>query len=289
MPKFSVAGGSVVGFDHTRPGQPGSTNNQDAYTWRIGESSTVVIICDGCGSNPYSEVGAHMCAQAAVSTLSRLIRRRDKLSQDNLPGILQTLQGHMLANITSWAHEMAGAKTFDDVVQEYFFCTVIGAVITADVTAVFSQGDGVYAVNEKTTVIPPYSNNAPPYLGYGLLPGMFRAESQLQFSVRAIVPTVEVQSALIGSDGVYDFMQAETKKLPGKPELLGPLSQFWTMPRYWSNPDAIRRRLALANLETIELDPAAAAGGSVRGRIKPGLLHDDTTVVLIRREPEQKE
>jgi hypothetical protein len=56
------------------------------------------------------------------------------------------------------------------------------------------------------------------------------------------------------------------------------LSQFWEEDRYFRNPDALRRRLALINSEYTHLD--REAGVLIR---EPGLLPDDTTLVAIRR------
>jgi hypothetical protein len=59
---------------------------------------------------------------------------------------------------------------------------------------------------------------------------------------------------------------------------VGPLSQFWTDDRYFANPDALRRRLTLINRESVRADFE-----SRRLVRTPGLLPDDTTVVVLRR------
>ena len=146
-------------------------------------------------------------------------------------------------------------------------------------TFVFSAGDGVFAVNGETIVIAGFEENAPPYLAYKLVPSSID-RSLLGFKVRRQMLTESVQSIMIGSDGVADLIGAAEKPLPGKEEPIGPLAQFWTKESFVTNPDAIRRRLALVNLETVD------RSGEVP-RIKPGPLSDDTTVVVIKRMKEE--
>lgn len=62
--------------------------------------------------------------------------------------------------------------------------------------------------------------------------------------------TGPVDHLLVGTDGLADF---------------GPLEEFWTDDRTYGNPDRVRRRLALA--------------------ARTGRLHDDATLVVIRRRP----
>ena len=49
--------------------------------------------------------------------------------------------------------------------------------------------------------------------------------------------------------------------------MVGPLSQFWADDAFYKNRDMVRRRLAVLN---------RGAG--------PGLLADDTTIVVVRRK-----
>lgn len=59
-----------------------------------------------------------------------------------------------------------------------------------------------------------------------------------------------VDHLLVGTDGLADF---------------GPLDEFWADDRTYGNPDRVRRRLALA--------------------ARSGRLHDDATLVVLRRKP----
>jgi hypothetical protein len=86
-----------------------------------------------------------------------------------------------------------------------------------------------------------------------------------------------VESILIGTDGVSDLIKAANCNLPGKSELVGEIGQFWEDDRYFKNPDAIRRQLALINREVTKPDwPEHQLTKEV------GLLPDDTTLVVMR-------
>ena len=84
-----------------------------------------------------------------------------------------------------------------------------------------------------------------------------------------LVPTSELESLLIVSDGADDLLDL-------------PLSEFWTRDSFFANSDALRRRLAVLNREVVTADWQ-------RQRIERsgGRLTDDTTVIAIRRSAEE--
>jgi hypothetical protein len=146
-------------------------------------------------------------------------------------------------------------------------------VVTAEHVLVFSAGDGVWALNGELHPLGPFPGNAPPYLAYGLLkPGAGSLKLQ------ALRPTAEVESLLLGTDGAAELGALHTARVPERDEPVGPLSQFWSEDRYFTNPDALRRRLSLLNREAVRADFATQRLVRV-----PGLLGDDTTLVVLRR------
>ena len=270
MKGFRIAGGSVPGTDHTKPGQPGWTNSQDAYTWRQDEDLLVAVICDGCGSTPHAEVGAKIGAQLVARYLFEALH--DNLSP--IPDMLQDVRSAVVAELVRLADAMTGyfSSSVEQIVLDHFLFTIMGVAMNPEETAVFSLGDGVYAVNGEVHIVEPHQGNAPPYIG-NLTRKRQNDRPVSEFILHKVLPTNAVGSILIGSDGVGDIIKAEHLGLPGKTEVLGPLEQFWTQDRFVTNPDMIRRRLAVANREWAE-----------DGQIHHGLLHDDTTLVVIRRE-----
>ena len=125
------------------------------------------------------------------------------------------------------------------------------------------------------TQIGPFPNNAPPYLAYSLCGYPEWGHLQMHYQL----PTQEVESILIGTDGVSDLIESQGSYLPGKPEKVGAITQFWQEDRYFKNLDMIRRRLSLINREVTKPD-----WQSQRLVKEVGLLPDDTTLIAIRRK-----
>ena len=275
MKGFLVAGGSVPGTDHTMPGQPGWTNNHDAWTFQNDRNYLIGVVCDGCGSTSHPEVGSRIGSHLVVNRLSELMRAGLWETKGNIPGALKVLKEGLVGDIEKMARMTYGEAYVDQAVYDHFLFTVVGVAMGEEWTAVFSFGDGVYAVRGEAAVIPAGPGNAPAYLGQCLVPGLMPKE-YLHFVAQNILPTKYVQSILIGTDGVNDLASAADELLPGKQIPVGPLSQFWTDDKYVKNPDCIRRHLALVNLETID-------ESGERPRITKGLLHDDTTLVVERK------
>ena len=246
---FDVAAASVLGREHARAGR----NNQDALCVRGSEHGLVAVVADGCGSQPCSELGAQLgVRRLAQAALARLAEGERVDEASFLPGLREDL----LCLLSELRGELGR-----DALGDFLF-TVVGAVVTPERTLVFSAGDGVWALNGEVHPLGPFPGNAPPYLAYALLRG-----EDVALTPRALVPTEDVHALLLGTDGTADLAK-----------LAGPLSQFWTEDRYFSNPDALRRKLALLNRESVRAD--FAAHRLVR---TPGLLPDDTTLVVLRR------
>lgn len=278
MKGFSIAGGSVPGTDHTMPGQPVWRNNQDAFAWREGPDYLIAVVCDGCSSTPHAEVGAKIGAELVVRQMAESVPFiRGNPVFDASTAVLHE-QHSIERYLVEFAKLIGGSRAVEQTLLDYFLFTIIGIIMTPEESVVFSLGDGVFGVNGNVEVIAQYDDNAPPYLAYTQMPSLITYQGVLDFTIRAALPTKEVQSILIGSDGVADFLASASLPLPGKKELLGPLGQFLGDDKFVENPDAIRRRLALANREWVE-----------GGHIRKGLLPDDTTLVVIRREPKSEE
>jgi len=265
--QFELAGGSVIGREHLRVGK----NNQDAYCWSMAEAIAVAVVCDGCGSGVHSEVGAKLGARIIVETIHHVLSHDGDLETEMT---WQTIQQTLLTQLQSIAALLGGDRA--QTVQDYLLFTIVGAVITPNLTAVFALGDGVVVINEQVIQLGPFANNAPPYLAYGLLAEGV-AES-LPLKALQILPTEALQSLCLGSDGVSDLIRVANQALPGRSEPVGDIAQFWQNDRYFQNPDQVRRRLSLINREVVSLDKQAQQ--CVR---QSGLLPDDTTLIVIRR------
>jgi hypothetical protein len=288
--RFEIAGGTVTGRDHVGRGNLlYGKNNQDAFSYRVMDDALVVVVCDGCSEGAHSEVGAHLGSQlVSASLIEQLAHCRRKLpgelSTDVMPEILERVRQRTLSQLRLLAQAMTAVDaSFSSVVGEYFLFTVIGTMITPNETTIFSIGDGVFALNGAVTRLGPFPGNAPPYLAYPLVRSSID-EKLLRFQINACRPTEEIQSLLIGCDGVEDLVAAIHRDIPGgRHGAVGPISRFWEEDRYFKR-DQIRRRLGLINSEVVRLDPETK-----QLQRDSGLLPDDTTFVVIRRRSGQQE
>lgn len=281
---FQIACGSITGRDHTLLGR----NNQDAHVVTSNGEITVAVVCDGCSGKDqtegrYSEVGALLGAKLiSVSFFNYAKRWTETWNSAYQQSALlfsddERIRRNIIVSLRVVAEQMGPSMT--DVVKNYFLFTTVVAVMTPCCTWIYSIGDGVYAVNGEFAQIGPFPDNMPPYLAYGGLVHSSINPDLTVFNCHKSMATVDVESLMIGTDGVMDFHVAAEKNIPGKQELLGPVSQFWTEDKYMTNPDQIRRRLALANREY------AVPDWERRMMQKEiGLLHDDMTIVVMRRE-----
>ncbi len=257
--QFQCATGSIIGRNHVLV----SKNNQDAYRIMLREQFIVAIVCDGCSAGMHSEVGAKMGVRMISEEIGDLLDRGLTISEPEFwnrlkHNLLQKLQDFIaIAN----GHTDLSQSTTMEFVNDYLLFTSVVALITPSETVTFSIGDGAIAINGKFTEIPPYADNAPPYLAYGI----YKPEA-INFEIRDRIPTSELESLLIATDGISDLVQVED------------INQFWQEERYFKNPDAIRRKLAMLNREETKPD------WNKRELIKrSGVLSDDTSLVVIRR------
>ncbi len=258
---FQVAGGSVAGTAHVRAG----VNDQDAFFWAASGDALVAFVCDGCGSGKASEVGARLGARLlARAALERIAAGAEPPSHR----LWEEVRRDVLARIATLGQAIAepGPGGTARAIAEHFLFTLVGVAISPAGVATVSLGDGVIALNGEVRRLGPFEGNEPPYLAYGLL------GRDLPIRVHDAVFPEEVRSVLVGTDGVFDLLEK------GNDARLGLVSSFWTEDRYFRNADAVRRRLALANRETVAVED----GRIVR---TPGLLPDDTTLVVLRRRP----
>ncbi len=279
---FEVAGGSIAGREHLRVGK----NNQDAYFSICNQQAAIAVVCDGCGSGRHSEVGAKIGARLVVKTIARRIQSEpdsqdglasefwERLKLDLLAEMQQVLQ--MLGGGSNEGNGGDSRDAMQQIVNDYLLFTIVGVLITPTEAIAFSIGDGLVVVNGKIGQIGPFPDNAPPYLAYG-----FYRPDLIHFHIHDRIHTDAVESVLIGTDGAADLISVAGMNLPGKQETVGQISQFWQADRYFSNPEAIHRRLSLINREVTQPDWQTQRLAKDRG-----LLPDDTTLVVMRRKIE---
>lgn len=267
---FQMAAGSIPGTDHTKPGQPLNLNNHDAFVCRSNNGSIIGIVCDGCGSSKHSEVGAKIGARLLMQAFDKYKNRLDDAA------VWRRIEFDLISQISTLTNAMSdplGSDSYSSIIKEYFLFTIVGFVMTPNRTHLFHIGDGTIFVNGND--IGPPHEFAPPYISYQLTGSSLHddASDLLHFKITPI-STPEINTLLVGTDGVADLVEHCEDHLPNKAEKVGPLSQFWTEDKFFRNNDAVRRRLALINKEIVR-----------DGTIFYGPLRDDTTLISLRRNP----
>jgi hypothetical protein len=279
---FEIAGGSVTGADHIMIGKPGSKNNQDAYTWRKGSKVICAVVCDGCSSGRYSEVGAHIGAEVTAQAVWELASFYDfgeaPAFKSGDARFWEELKKRIIGTLGFLSKKMG--YSLSQTVNDYFLFSIVGCLMTEEYAYIFSCGDGVYSINGEMTNLGPFPNNSPPYIAYNMTgTTLLKLEPELlDFQVQK-VPTAGIQDVILGTDGVLSIVKLAEQDLPRRDEKIGGLDQFLEN-KYFINPDNVRRRLNIINKED--------AGN---GRLLPGPLKDDATLIVIRRkkqaEPEK--
>jgi len=269
---FQLAGGTVAGRMHTISGR----NNQDAFAWASTPQGFVAVVCDGCGSSPHSEVGAQLGARLVAKTMAVQLSRGESPES---PAFWQSARTEVLETLGGLAGVLGGNPV--DAVADYLLFTAIGAVITETSARCFSAGDGLIAVNGRPVVIGPFPDNAPPYIAYALFE---EGGDKYRFDLHDSIPTSELQSLVLGTDGAAELLEVEGDNLPGRDEPVGAFSQLWTDDRIFDNPDYLRRRLHL-----IARDAARPDWDGRELRTDPGLLGDDATLIALRRAPKKRD
>lgn len=281
---FQISGASIVGADHRKDLH--ATNGQDALCVLalpdspFGEGH-IALVADGCGSGVHTEVGAkigvRLLGRSLVSHMQAL-KPRHEGGRLNFIDVLEHARQDTLARLRILAQDMGGSWTV--TVNNYFLFTIVGVIVTEQYSCFFSIGDGLVVVNDEEIWIEPDKGNAPVYLGYGLVDSSLHKHrpNALRFNILRTTATSRLDHFLIGTDGMIYMRDAAHLSLPGKRDLVGPLSQFWTQDKYFTNPDALRRRLALVNRRHIQPDWEG------RRLIKSaGHLKDDVAFIVGRR------
>lgn len=255
--KIEITQASIPGSDHTLPGKPAWKNNQDASFTKNVPGCTIGIVADGCGSGAQSEVGSNLGVRIFGEVLFRYIVESNedkgipaKMREDTL----ERARMKILGNITVLAEALSGK--IGDVVETYFLFSIVGFVILQEKTYVFACGDGSYIVNGQETKLGPFPGNEPPYPCYALLG---RPERSL-FSLVEF-ETAQISDIAVATDGVDYF--------PGS--FYEGYHKMVAEERVFSNPDFLRRSLAIINKERVE-----------EKMLIPGPLKDDTTIVIAR-------
>jgi len=247
MDTISITAAAVTGARHQRA----SRNGQDAVaTWR-GADSAVVVVADGCGSGPSSEVGARLGATLFARLLGARLARAGNERVDRAETWAAT-RVDVVAGLADLLERVPGDRA--QLIHDCWLFTIVAAAVTPDGAAVWALGDGAYSFGDHTRVLGPFADNQPPYLAYDLLGDPREAHFAIAPAGRGTI--------IIATDGACDLDSG--------------LERFAT-PRLVGHPDALRRQLAILarGTERIEWDERRV----VR---TPAMLQDDCAVGVLQ-------
>lgn len=280
---WEVAAGSVVGYDHISVGKTlVGRNCQDAYAIRRYPAELVAVICDGCGSGAHSEFGARLGANVLSHLVAceRSYSSAWPLTTEEFEKRLHLSRSDLLRVLQETAYQMTGMPISPSFVNDYLLFTIVGVHISDQAVYVFSIGDGCVGGSIQgvpwRTVFGKTENNTPPYVAYDLVPSAISSMIDTTFKLMRFDPD-ELDGLYIGSDGLVDWVQS--KVLPGTDTPIGPINQFCEDDVYFSNKDAISRKLRLCNTEVTRIDRESSRKVTFQR-----LLPDDTTIVAFRKK-----
>lgn len=259
--------GSVPGTDHTRPGFPIWTNNQDGYSFvNVRHEYCVGVVCDGCSGGLHSEVGAKLGSKFITNMVSSEIKQYNDIRPEFWSELKIKTTNYLLNAIDN------SRSSYDlDTIENFLLFTIVGVAVTPQTTYIFNFGDGYYSINGDFFSCGPFPENKPPYIMYTVTgsPVLSNNPNLSQFQIIPI-PTKSINTVSVGSDGVEDLLN---KAVDDTPERL--FLDKMNLSSFYNNPDNLRRHLALMNREHVV---KSEFGNTTIGI---GFLRDDTTIISV--------
>jgi Protein phosphatase 2C len=285
MSQLRFSWGSVLGADHLKV----KKNCQDTYATRQTKDYFVAFVCDG-GSNSnlgyetFTEVGArigvNIVTNYVADRLNNISRWRWNayLQSANFWGDVQT---NLLKQVDGIARGMGGHYRRN--VVDYFLFTLVGMVITPDITLFTGIGDGYFFLNgEKYEVHSSGSDNMPVYIAYNLVETNLKKMSpeDLKLGVKKIVPSATVNSVMIASDGLTPLIVNDEKTEEDETRRMdvGSIEQFWNEKGYFDNTFSLGWRL-----KQLATEKKIIKWDEKRAEIHPAIITDDLALVVASR------
>lgn len=237
MKDFELVSGSATGASHIEEGK----NNQDTFSVRHNAASIVAAVADGCSSQPYSEVGAWIVVAMVTNFITQALRKGLSLNDVR---VRRNIRERLLSRILLIADDMAGDEPTAPILNAFFQFTILGVAVTPETTFFFRiGGDGLHNANGEVRVVHPERGNRPAYLVYALTGSPMTDDHPelTDFQILRTVPTSDVKSFWIGTDGVSELLAAVGQTANG--ELVASVDEILGDNRYYDNPGLLSRRL----------------------------------------------
>lgn len=282
---FQWTAGSVPGRRHVGTGNLlGGKNNQDSFGVFPLQDALLATVHDGCGTGKHSEAGAQLAPTIVANAVKETIRINGLPDASNLQCWFQDLNLKAVATLRGILQCLAPVDLAPGqlLIANYFLFTTVGVLVTNEICIVFACGDGTFFVNGQRVRLSPGNGNRPAYLAYALDietdPDIAKASLEPVHTIN----TKEVDSLVIGTDGLDSLLDSTEEFMPGKKRTVGAITQTWTNDLFFDQigTDLLTPWLRQINSEVSKLGHTAQ--GPVLKR-DFGLLEDDTTLVVIRR------
>ncbi len=288
---YRLAGATVPKNSRYFDGTP----NQDyleRYTHPSGEMM-VAAVFDGCGSQPYSHIGAHIGGGLLLRMVYEAVTEKVMLQKRPLGSLdFKSLQQAWGEQVTMLC-EQTGGEDWAIYMESRFEFTVVGVVMTTDETLVFHAGDGYFVINGKQTLLTA-TENAPGYPIYPFLPGIAPAVQKMCWiKTEPVIKTSDVKSIILATDGA-EFMPNDLATMSGyqtTPDLQHYLTQL-QMPRLvsdFTNPAAVSRlgkpqSFVGDNRADVKISMSVDMTAGFSASIKRGVFGDDVAVIVITKD-----
>ena len=292
MKRLEYTGGSVVGQDHLSRGgvligKPNQDSMCDMHSLDTnGKRTDVFVVCDGCGSAKFSEVGARIGARIVCQSVMDILLERKAVIDE---GIVETYLSVIRRIVCNRIDSQVKAMSKWDVppsymmnLSDFFMFTIMGAFFVDDMVVTFSIGDGYFVINGQVIQRESGEDNAPPYIAYDLMPDSvfqnpedLRCRNVTKYECHRLE---DIDSIIIASDGLRDILSKEGHSYPGREDKIIPSVIDLCGDDYFKNPAKVQRELNLMNTEKIKI----MENGDI-SRFS-GVLSDDTTLYVIRRK-----
>ena len=175
-------------------------NAQDAFALARAASPRrggVGVVCDGCGAEPRSEIGATLLARALATATGDALAAGERASA--IAPHLGAFACETLAAITQAATGGRGVEAF---VREHLLTTALVLIDDGETLAITAWGDGLIALEDEVLVID--EGGVPAYLAYALLDR--GAPPPPSFACTR--PSASVRRAAIATDGLAPALLA---------------------------------------------------------------------------------
>ena len=193
--------------------------NQDAMAIAVNKDYIAGVICDGCAGtvnakyniSSFNEFGA----AAIASILLNAVRSRinSALSpNDLLLKIDRYLYSHMQNILKELLPEYYYLQRGD--IEHYIYnmlcATIVGLIVTPEYYVIFNYGDGIFAVNNNIANLDAFETKYYAKELFSKRPNGFFYREHC-FNICAQGRTCGLENALIGSDGMIDFIEDDIK------------------------------------------------------------------------------